>query len=1138
MIKSIKRLLFVLAILSAICFCFTIKTPEVKAENAQITLGGKSIVISEDDYFVRSVAIRLDVDENNGIRFKTVIKKSLYNEIEDNKTEADDVVYGILLIPAYRVEGEELTVNTANVTNETIKDVFKTVWYDEIEYKEGCIYVYDIPREHQTDDIMVRCYVEINGEVVYYSPSKQISMAEVAYKEVSALNDGTSVLPTESKDKDYYIDLITKEYLTYYATCYYEGEEVGKATIIYGEKVGSLDFTKKGHSLQGVYSDSGKSVPFTATEKVLKGGDTSIYADFSKNTYKLKVNYLPATNDGLDHFVQVVDNSVSEREVESVEQDVLFGDSYDLTNPVLDGYSTVSANVSGSMDDEGKEVTVYYTRNTYNFTVSHQNSNGIFKTETKSVKYGESLSGLHSQENVSSIIGVSSTEVNSYMSSSDSAVTYTYSFKSDVGLNELEKAENVAIFTKNDDISITYTHTGSDTQFARMFKIGDVMITNGVIVVYTDTNHTTQIYRIDCGLVGDGDNYSYSSLVPQNVTYKYEFVLRSSGDIEWYREGVRVLRFPSSANCSTGDKTVAWVATHIREQLDKYGIEVMHGDYIDPYTQITNIGTVSTVSMRITPNSNVAYLNYEVSGDLARPNNASYVILDGYSTQIDVKMPGYTYTSTGTVTNDKLKVVGGNTYTVNYVRQSDGIDFQKDDIDRHIVRIGQNIGNTAYVYGIDKIEGNFYLEFHLQDIFMMMSDHSSNDVSVTRRTPIVQITDSGNYVRWRRFFLDNHTEASTGENGFGDITVSNNWWGTGNFNELYNKRLSCNIKVIRQNSLIQITYYIIIEGQDGYYSFNYRMENVNSTEVNVSLDAYDSAFKIDWTHLEDSVYDGTTKTLNTRLNTDSQTSGYYDFIYARANRYGSNYAWNNWSDKDHVNVYGFNMDSNGNGQSTGTGDFDWSFSYYSWGCDGLDGSCNWDQAKSTAPILFMLQSTTPPNVQKTPGLNTVNVYNTYYKAFVTCSYDAIQADYYAGTGENWFIDKVGITANHWKNVDTEADFDTSSYSPREIYFRAYVYYRIKRVGGTVTVTQIYVPIALRHEGDNPDNISYNDNQTQFTKTVTFTNVYTNGNSSNGNADLFICIAALHGGMECSGSWEELQDTGDWNALQTRVTFKS
>lgn len=1124
MIKNIKRLLFVLAILSAICFCFTIKTPEVRAENAQITLGGKSIAIAEDDYFVRSVAIRLDVDENNGIRFKTVIKKSLYNEIEDNKTEADDVVYGILLIPAYRVEGGELTVNTVNVTNETLKDVFKTVWYDEIEYKEGCIYVYDILREHQTDDIMVRCYVEINGNIVYYSPSKQISMAEVAYKEVGALNDGTSVLPSESKDKDYYIDRITKEYLTYYATCYYEGEEIGKTTIIYGEKVGSLDFTKKGHSLQGVYSDSGKSVPFTATEKVLKGGDTSIYADFSKNTYKLKVNYLPATDDGLDHFIQVVDNSLKDKEVESVERDVLFGDSYDVTNPVLDGYSTVSTSVSGSMDDEGKEITVYYTRNSYNFTVSHQNANGVFKTETKSVKYGESLSGVSSQEKVSSIIDVSSTAVNSYMSSSDSAVTYTYSFKSGVGLNELEKAENVAIFTKNDDISITFTHTGSDTQFARMFKIGDVMITNGIIVVYTDTNHTTQIYRIDCGLVGDGDNYNYSSLVPQNDTYKYEFVLRSSGDIEWYREGVGVLRFPSSANCSTGDKTVAWVATHIREQLDKYGIEVMHGDYTDP-ENVKHVGTVSAVSMRITPSSNVAYLNYEVSGDSAHPNNASYVILNGYSTQIDVKMPGYTYTSTGTVANDKLNVVGGNTYTINYTRQSDGTDFDSGEVNKHIVRIGQNIGNTAYVYGIDKIEGNFYLEFHLQDIFMMMSDHSSNDVSVTRRTPIIQITDSSDYNRWRRFFLDNHTEASSSVNEFGDITASNDWWGSGDFNKLYNNRLSCYVKVIRQNSLIQVTYYVTVEGGTSY-SFNYRMENVNSTEVNVSLDAYDSAFKIDWTHLEDSVYDGATKTLNERKNTDSQTSGYYNFVYFRENRYGSNYAWNNWGDKDHVNIYGFNMDSNGNGQSAGTGDFDWSFSYYSWGCDGLDNSCNWDQAKSTAPILFMLQNDS--NINKT------NVYNTYYKAFVTCHYDTGTKDnHYPAAGENWFVDEntLGITANPWKNVNTKADFDTSSYSPYEIYIRAYVYYRIKRVGGTVTVTQIYVPIALRHEGDT---ISYNNDQTQFTKTVKFTNVYTDRDSSKGNADLYICIAALHGGMECSGAWDELQDTSKWDDLQARV----
>lgn len=1133
MIKNVRRILLVLMVFTAICFCVTLnKSAVANAEESgtSITLGGQSLSIGTDDYFVRSVAIRIDApDGRSGVRFKTVINKQLYRNIESTKTASDTVEYGVLLIPAYRVNAdEELTVSTQNVTDVTIKDVFKSVEYDGVKYKEGVVYVYDIPRSKFTSDIMVRCYLKINGSVCYYSQSKQISMAEVAYKEVEALNDGTSVLPTVSKDKDYYIDYITDEYLTYYATCYYEGEEIGQATIKYKDSVTIPDFTKKGHTLQGVYVDSGKTTLFNSDTADLVGGDTNIYADFSKNSYKLKVNYLPSTTDGLDHFIEVTNDAVSEKTVTSYEQDVLYGESYTVTNPVLDGYSTVQTTVSGDMDDEGKEITVYYTRNTYAFTVTHQNANGVFKTETKSVKYGESLSGLYSQETVSSIVSVSATNVNSYMSSSDSAISYTYSLKNDSSsyLSEGEKVENISIFNANDDISIKYSYTGSTSEFARIFKIGDVLFTNSIIIVYnsaTATENADRKYRLNLSNV-DGNN-GISSLVPENQVCNYELVFRgSTGNIEWYRNGIRIASISSTTECvglnGSEDVTVATLTNHIIEQINSYGVQVLYASFE------SDDGTLSNVSMRLTPASQVANINYVVSGDSAHPNNASYTVLPDYDIFIEIKMPGYTYTSTGTVSSDKLKIEGGNTYTVNYVRPAEAsrnIVFSKTGIDNHIVRIGKTLGNTSYAYGIDELQGNFYLEFHLQDVFMMMSDYSSNEQSVTRRTPIVQITDSNNYSRWRRFFLDNHVENSE-EVPFGDVTASNNWWGTGNFNSLHYKRLSCYIKVIRQNSLIQLTYFVTIEGEADY-SFNYRIENVNTDKINVSLDAYDCAYKIDWCQLEDSTVYSSTNELPTKTVFVAGNAGYYNRIGVGQNRYGTNYAWNNWGDCDHVNICGFN-----NGTSTGTDDFDWSFSYYSWGCDGLGSSCSWDEAKSTAPILFMLQNTTSGTT-----LNKTNVYNTYYKMFVTCHYDAgNEGNKYAATGENWFVgsDTLGINASDWKNVSTGATFVNSNYSAYDIYFRAYVYYRIKRVGGTVTVTQIYVPLALNRNADNT--AIYNNDQTQFTRTVTFTNVYTDRDSSKGKADLYVCIASLHGGIEWSGDWTELQDTGDYDALQTRL----
>lgn len=59
MIKSIKRLLLVVTVLAALCFCLTLNVSKtINAENSSVTVGGESYTITEDDYFVRSTAIR------------------------------------------------------------------------------------------------------------------------------------------------------------------------------------------------------------------------------------------------------------------------------------------------------------------------------------------------------------------------------------------------------------------------------------------------------------------------------------------------------------------------------------------------------------------------------------------------------------------------------------------------------------------------------------------------------------------------------------------------------------------------------------------------------------------------------------------------------------------------------------------------------------------------------------------------------------------------------------------------------------------------------------------------------------------------------------------------------------------------
>ncbi len=295
------------------------------------------------------------------------------------------------------------------------------------------------------------------------------------------------------------------------------------------------------------------------------------------------------------------------------------------------------------------------------------------------------------------------------------------------------------------------------------------------------------------------------------------------------------------------------------------------------------------------------------------------------------------------------------------------------------------------------------------------------------------------------------------------------------------------------------------------------MENVTSDTVNVSLDAYDSAFKIDWIKLEASSYYNSTNGIIEKSNGDDG-AGYYNRIYSVNKNISSNYAWDSYTGENHENVYSVH-----DGAETGEEDFDWSFSYYTWGCNGLTQSASWNEAKSTSSILFMVQAdTTSVNgVADTQSVcNYEKPYKTYCKAFVTCYYD--KGDNSMAVGANWFVANGtanGIVSDVWKNATTNAAFNDTVYSPYEIYHRAYVYYRITRVGGTITVTQKYVPIELSHNGNS---INYNNDQTQFIREVTFNNVY-QGRDGSTPANLKICIGALHCGVEVTGIWQELQE---------------
>ena len=1120
MVKGIKRILLAIFILVSVTLVISsIKWEKVQA-STNITLNGGSVTLEEGDFFVRSVAIRLkDNKYENGVRFKSVIKLDKYEDIAKVKGTSE-VEWGLILLPYYKLEGE-LSITSQDATIQATNKLLSDVEYDGVKYKESCIYVYDIPDGHRTDEIIVRGYIKVDGEVKYYTATKQISMAEIAYREIGALEDGSSPLPNGNKDKEYYKDYITENYLKYKVN-YYDGEtKLGEATLKYKESVGEIETpTKKGHTFNKYYTDKDLTQEFNASDaSLLIKGDIDLYAGFSANSYTLKINYLPISGDGFSDFVKIENDSLTHYTLASQEKTVTYGQTYSFNNPSVTGYVSEKSVLTGQMDDTGKEVTVYYSRNSYDFIITHQNANGVIKTEKNSVKYGEKLADNYQALTTSDLVTFSTSSAPTYISTSNNAISVTYSFKTDVVLGENSSSGILNVVNSGDDFSIKYKHTGTSLDWAKLFKIGDVLITNGCLLKY-NTNDiskwtlSNEINKLYDGAHGQqsGKDYNWSAVVPyDNTTNEYEVCFKGSNNtIEWYRNGLRVLLFSSDTQSivSNGGSalTVGQLVPHIIGQLNLYGIEVLNGKENEYETYDS---TISNVNVRFTPSSATAYVNYAVTGDEAVPNNASYTLLSGSSYTVEVKMPGYDYTTSSTVTNDKITVTGGNTYTVNYTRKGSVADgFEKTGVNKHITRIGKNIENTSYYYGLDELQGNFYLEFYLTDIFMMVSDHTES--TAVKRTPVIQICDGNDYNRWRRFYLGNYTEITTAQ-PFGEVTASNNWW-SGEFNSLYNNAYSAYVKVIRQNNLIQITYWITeYKGYTGY-SFNYRLENITSDKINVSLDAFDSAFAIDWVRMEDSSYYSSSNPIPDKTDMMQGVSGYYNAIYENRNCYGANYKWNSWANFDeNNNCLGSdqtNICSLNNGNTTGTGDFDYTFSFYQWGCDGLGNTCTWDEAKSSVPMLFMIQKDTT----STSTFDSTNPYNTYYKAFVGCAYDS------GGSGENWFVDGGGFTTTNWKNVDTGVEFDSSIYNAHKIYHRAYVYYRIQRVASTITVTQVYIPFET---GETGNSNTYNTSATKFTRTVTLDNIKTD---RTGNpADLLICITALHGGIEVSGAWHEFQE---------------
>ena len=74
--------------------------------------------------------------------------------------------------------------------------------------------------------------------------------------------------------------------------------------------------------------------------------------------------------------------------------EVTFGETYNVTSPAITGYTPNQATVSGTMDEEGKKITVTYAPNKYTLTIHYQDADGetLATDHTSEVTYAETYS--------------------------------------------------------------------------------------------------------------------------------------------------------------------------------------------------------------------------------------------------------------------------------------------------------------------------------------------------------------------------------------------------------------------------------------------------------------------------------------------------------------------------------------------------------------------------------------------------------------------------------------------------------------------------------------------------------------------------------------------------------------------------
>ncbi|MBQ8845031.1 MAG: InlB B-repeat-containing protein, partial [Clostridia bacterium] len=134
------------------------------------------------------------------------------------------------------------------------------------------------------------------------------------------------------------------------------------------EEIALENLTKTGYTFSGWFTDSEMTTGNEVTS-ISECKDYVLYSRFDANNYKLVINYSYA-NGKLPNSTEEID--------------VAYNQAYNKIIPTVYGYNSNVTTISGTMDENGREVDVIYTPKTFNLVINYSYSDGSYFDSTSS----------------------------------------------------------------------------------------------------------------------------------------------------------------------------------------------------------------------------------------------------------------------------------------------------------------------------------------------------------------------------------------------------------------------------------------------------------------------------------------------------------------------------------------------------------------------------------------------------------------------------------------------------------------------------------------------------------------------------------------------------------------------------------